>query len=407
MAGAPRDLGDGLVLRPAGPADHDGIVALNTAVHGDDERGAVEHLLPQRWAVVVDAAGRVVSCSVLLDHEGRYGSVPVRIGQVEYVATAEDVRRRGLVRAQFEHHHEVSAALGQHLTLVTGIPYFYRRLGYGYGLQWPERLRLVDRHLTVDPTWVVEPATADDVDALAGLAERAHAAADLVAFRPRADWAWLVAQAAEHGEQVLVARRGGDGPAEGFVRLQRRPSDAFARCEVFDAAADSVDAARALLAHARQGDLGADLAVLDRPGTPWSAAMRAAAEPTQDYHPVYARVPDPVAFLRHVAPVLSERLAAAPFAEESGTLVLSTYESAIHLSYAGGRVTGVEAGPGIEDPFEEGLPGIAPDALPALLLGRFGASALDARVDDAMLGPALPLLDVLFPPMRVDLPTTV
>ncbi|HMQ26178.1 MAG TPA: hypothetical protein PKA98_09335, partial [Acidimicrobiales bacterium] len=124
-------------------------------------------------------------------------------------------------------------------------------------------------------------------------------------------------------------------------------------------------------------------------------------------HPVYARIPDAVAFLRHVAPTLSERLAASAFAGEEGTLVLSTYESAIHLSYAGGQVTGVEAGPGIEDPFEEGLPGLPPDALPALLLGRFGASALDARVDDAMLGPALPLLDVLFPPMRVDLPTTV
>lgn len=406
MADEPRDLGDGLVLRAATPADHDGIVALNTAAHGEDERGAVEHLLGERWTVVIDGEGRVVSCCVLLDHEGRYGPVPIRIGQVEYVATEPDVRRRGLVRAQFEHHHAVSAAIGQHLTLVTGIPYFYRRLGYGYGLQWPERLRLVDRHLAADPAWTVERADDGDVDALVALAGRAHAAADLAAFRPREDWAWLVARSIDHGEEVLVARRAGGRP-QGFARLQRRPEDAFARCEVFDAAADSVGAARALLAHARGGDLGADLAVLDRPGTPWSAAARAVAEPTQDYHPVYARIPDPVGFLRHLAPVLSERLAASPFAGEEGTLVLSTYESAIHLSYADGRVTAVEAGPGIEDPFEEGLPGLAPDALPALLLGRFGASALDARVDDAMLGPALPLLDVLFPPMRVDLPTTV
>ena len=402
-----RELGDGLVLRPARPSDHAAIVALSVAAHGERERGAVEHLLPQRWAVVVDGDGRVASCSVLLDHEGRYGSVPIRLGQIEYVATDPEVRRRGLVRAQFEHHHAVSASLGQHLTVVTGIPYFYRRLGYGYGLQWPQGLRLVDRRLAADPDWTVERATETDVDDLVALTERAHAAADLVALRPRGDWAWLVTRSIDHGEEVLVARRGAGAPVEGFLRLQRRPDDAVGRCEAFDAAADSVAAARALLAHARRGDLGAELAVLDRPGTPWSAAVGAVAEHAQDYHPVYARIPDAVAFLRHVAPTLSERLAASAFAGEEGTLVLSTYESAIHLSYAGGQVTGVEAGPGIEDPFEEGLPGLPPDALPALLLGRFGASALDARVDDAMLGPALPLLDVLFPPMRVDLPTTV
>ena len=50
---------------------------------------------------------------------------------------------------------------------------------------------------------------------------------------------------------------------------------------------------------------------------------------------------------------------------------------------------------------------LAVQALPALLLGRFGATGLEDRVDDVLLGPAGPLLDVLFPPMRADLPTTV
>ncbi|MCB1013655.1 MAG: GNAT family N-acetyltransferase [Acidimicrobiales bacterium] len=401
-----QDLGGGRVLRAGRADDTEALLALSEAAHGPSELGAVRHLLddPGRWTVVT-ARGRVVSCSVLLDHAGRYGHVPVRFGQVEYVATDADHRRQGLVRAQFEWHHRVAAHLGHHFTLITGIPYFYKRLGYSYGLQWPPRLRPAERWgEPVDP-WVVAPATAADVDALSRLHHEAHAAADLVTFRPRADWEWLVTGAAGHGEELLVARR--DGVAEGYARLQRHPGARVGRCEVFDAATSSVGAARALLAHARAGDLGADLAVLDRPGTPWSAALRGRASPARDYHPLYVRLPDPVGFLRHVRPVLSERLARSPFAGERGSLLVSCYMSAVRIDFADGEVTAVDAAPGIEDPFEEGLPGVAPDAMPALLLGRFGATGLEDRVDDVLLGPAGPLLDVLFPPMRADLPTTV
>ena len=64
-------------------------------------------------------------------------------------------------------------------------------------------------------------------------------------------------------------------------------------------------------------------------------------------------------------------------------------------------------GPAMEDPFEEGHAGVAPDSLDALLLGRFGATALEDRIDDVMLGPDRPLLDVLFPALRAAVPMPV
>ena len=395
-----------LVLRPAGPADAEGIVALSVSAHGESEAGAVTHLLerPESWAVVVDGE-QVVSTAVLLDHEGRYGPVPIRFGQVEYVATDPDHRRRGLVRALFDHLHHRSAGLGHQFTVVSGIPYFYRRLGYQYGLQYPPRYRLLDRTLSTTEPWDVGPATPGDVDHLVRLHEDAHGAADLVTFRPRADWEWLVRRAAGHGEEVFVARR--DGRVEGFGRLQRHPGALVGRAELLEGAAESVGAARALLAHARGGDLGEELAVVDRPGTPFSHALHGAGEPSQDYLALYTRLPDPVAFLRHVRPALSQRLAASGFAGDHGTLVISLYDRTILVPYDHGEVGDATWGPAMEDPFEEGHAGVAPDALDALLLGRFGASGLDERVDDVMLGPDRPLLDVLFPALRADVPMTV
>lgn len=399
-------LDGGLVLRVGREEDHDAVVALNVAAHGDSEAGAVRHLLrrPEQWCVVVDG-DRVISTSVLLELEARYGTVPFALGQIEYVATDPAYRRRGLVRAQFDHLHRRSARLGQAMTLITGIPYFYRRLGYQYGLQYPPRYRLVDRTLAAPGPWTVGPAGVGDVDDLARLHAAAHAAADLVVFRARSDWEWLVREADRHGEEVFVARR--DGRVEGFGRLQRHPDAVVARTEMYEAAAESVGAARALLVHARSGEGSADLAVVDRPGTTFSVALHAVAEPSHDYLAIYTRIPDPVAFLVLVRPVLSARLAASPFADERGTLVLSLFNRSIVLPYDHGEVGIAAWGPAIEDPYEEGLSGIAPDALDALLLGRLGAAALEDRVDDAMLAHDLPLLDVLFPRMRADVPMTI
>ena len=50
------------------------------------------------------------------------------------VATRPAYRKRGLVRAVFEMAHARSAAKGELVQVITGIPYFYRQFGYEYAL---------------------------------------------------------------------------------------------------------------------------------------------------------------------------------------------------------------------------------------------------------------------------------
>jgi hypothetical protein len=106
-------------------------------------------------------------------------------------------------------------------------------------------------------------------------------------------------------------------------------------------------------------------------------------------------------------PVLSDRLRRSILRGSSGRLLLSLYTSSILLSYAGGEVRRVEAGPGEQNPVEKGGAGVPPDLIATLIYGRYGAKGLDARHDDIRLGPAAPIMDVLFPRIEADIVTSL
>ena len=68
-----------------------------------------------------------------------------------------------------------------------------------------------------------------------------------------------------------------------------------------------------------------------------------------------------------------------------------------------GVVTGARRDPDPElDPMDDDKVGVAPDALPALLLGRFGAEELELRHDDVGYVADRALMGVLFPKRSFD-----
>lgn len=393
------------LVREATPADHEDIVALNRSVFGPREGAAVDHLLrhpgygPGRWTVAADRDGGVVSCATSLPHTLRYGATPVPVVQVEYVATAPEHRRHGLVRAQFDLHHRWADEAGALLTFVTGIPFIYRRLGYGFGFEYADPVEVT----TPPPTPAgieVGPATADDVGALAALHRERTDRADVAVGTDEAAWSWLLAGAPRWDESLFVARRG--PTIVGVARLQPRPEERHAEAQ---GAATDPDAAQALVAAvaARVGDLR--LFLLAHHGDPWAVAARAAGhhDPAR-FNAVYARVPDLARFLDHIRPELSARLAASDRADTTGELVLGCYETGVVLSYADGEVTGVRPDPRPAlDPLDDDGVGVPPDQVPALVLGRWGAEELERRIDDVGFVADRDLMAVLFPRLTVDL----
>ena len=144
-----RDLGDGLVMRRSTPEDADALAEFNGKIHGENEVdtqrvAAWTHdllarphptLRPDDFTIVEETVtGRIVSSLNLIPQTWSYEGIEFSVGRPELVGTLPEFRDRGLVRAQFEEIHKWSAARGDKVLGITGIPYYYRLFGYEMAL---------------------------------------------------------------------------------------------------------------------------------------------------------------------------------------------------------------------------------------------------------------------------------
>jgi len=137
----PRDLGDGLVLRTATPADVEAVAQFNGRIHGAERADKFDPMVaawardfcseqhptcgPSNVFLVEDTrAVKIVSSMCLIPQTWTYAGIPFEVGRPEAVGTDPDYRRRGLVRAQFEALHAKSAAMGHLVQGITGILWY-------------------------------------------------------------------------------------------------------------------------------------------------------------------------------------------------------------------------------------------------------------------------------------------
>ncbi len=197
--GLPRDLGDGLTLRWATPDDAEAVAQFNLAMHSDPPgeetflyhwthdlmRGDHPTTKASDFTVVTDTDGRIISSLNLISQTWAYDGIPFAVGRPELVATLPEYRRRGLVRQQMALIHQKSAARGELVQAITGIPWYYRQFGYEMGLDLGGGRQLFwarpgnDEKVETEP-YQVRPATADDIPVLQEL-YTAHLGRSLIA----------------------------------------------------------------------------------------------------------------------------------------------------------------------------------------------------------------------------------
>jgi len=384
-AGAlPRDLGGGLTLRQATPADLEALADFNAQIHRDrgveepNERvrvlvqdlmsGTHPAVRPEDFAMVEDTrTGAIVSSLNLISQTWTYEGIPFEVGRPEMVGTHPDYRRRGLIRAQFETIHRWSAERGEMAQAITGIPWYYRQFGYemamtlgggrvGYRPNVPE---LKDGE---DEPYRVRPATVDDLPFIAGLYDRSADRQPVHCLHSEAHWRYELngrSASNDDGRLLRVVETDAGEPVgflvhAGWLQGKQMWLSTYELEPGISWPAATPSVMRYLWT------TGEEYAARDaaRDGNRHGTACEAFGFGLGEEHPVYAafanrlpdvrepyawyiRVPDVMGFLRHVAPALERRLAASDAAGYTGEIKVSFYRSGLLLKLEQGRLAEV------------------------------------------------------------------
>jgi GNAT superfamily N-acetyltransferase len=385
-AGAlPRDLGDGLLLRRATPADTDALADFNAQIHRERDAsepdkgiwawthdlmsGALPTFYPEDFTLVEDTrTGAIVSSLNLIPQTWAYEGVPFMVGRVELVGTHPDYRRRGLIRAQFETVHRWSAERGEMVQAITGIPWYYRQFGYemamtegggrqGYGLHVPK--------LKEDESepYRVRPATEADLSFIAELYDRAAERQPIHCLRDEALWRYELCGQSEgsFGRRLLRVVETATGEPAGFLAHSDGLGDKGAWLSTYELKPDFSWLAVTPSVIRYLWATGETYAARDQKACemfgfslgvehPVYAVLAGRLPHVNDPYAWYIRVADVAGFLRHVAPALERRLAASGAAGYTGEIKVGFYRSGLLLRLEQGRLAEiVDWSPDAED----------------------------------------------------------
>ncbi len=442
-----KDLGDGLIARWSTVADIEKIGLLLSTIH----RSSADEPLNQRsqdlprvlmggtfpymgvgdFAIVEDTTQPmrpIVACTCFWRHQWRYAGIPFGVGRPEYVATDPAYRNRGLVRMLFAMFHARSAAEGHLLQAITGIPYFYRQFGYEYVLDLGGT-RTTYFHLIPEKQgdaaepYALRPATSDDIPQLTALYNQRRPTSLVWHDAIPAYWQFMTSfwddpdtrsrdavTLGWYGRYYMLVRQ--DKAVVGSVwlgtRRWGRGLDAGPELSL-DPQVNRAEIVpvllRALRTQAMQTPgVNADTPAcseiiwqLGRSNSFYDLLGEALAPRVEPPYAWYVRIADVPAFLRHIAPVLEERLANSVLAGYTGELKIDCYRGGLYLRFAQGKLDQVEPWrpPIYGDEATAGSPALT---LLQLLLGYRSLDELRAIYPDVWASDkARLLLEALFP----------
>ncbi len=352
----------GLHLRRAAtPEDVHAVLEAHLASFDEEDRLGLEWKLlhrpqhdPADLLLVEDTStGQVVSSVSLVKETWTYEGIPLRVGEVGIVSTRPDYRKQGLVRTLFKAYHHLALREGCLLSVIAGIPYFYRQFGYAYALPMGGGWRLYAEQIPApqegEPSrYAVRRAGEGDMPALQALYRAATQGLCVAPVLEGDIWAYqdnLPEAASERKETYLLEE---NGRPCGYWRINANEGG-WDKGVVFQAVylphremcLEALRFARAL-ALTRQEHTITLQVPLD---IPLAQTMRDFGAQAVRGYAWYVRVLDPVRLMFTIAPALEARLAQSPFAGFDGALRLSLYREALLLRFRQGRLHSVSLSP--------------------------------------------------------------
>jgi GNAT superfamily N-acetyltransferase len=379
-----RDLGDGLILRWSTAQDTENIAQLCSMVFRNkaDEpanefmfywigrlmRGDHPVMGSGDFGIVEDTrkeGNPLVACTCLWRHTWEYEGVRFAIGRPEIVGSDPAYRNRGLIRALFEMVHARSEAEGHLAQAITGIAYFYRQFGYEYALDLDGKrvtyLSLIPKLKEGESEpFTLREATVEDIPLVMEYYNRRRATSIVWADVSEDYWRYMLegwkAQPERDKTDTLLMIVDATGAPQGYVLTMTKRRGKGLGVWALDAAAGvNVQAVmpsvlRALQAYGLQMPTSKPDAeplseisfMLGRTHPVYDVLGDALAPFQEKPYAWYVRVADLPAFIRHIAPVLEQRLANSMLVGYTGEIKLDFYQGGLRLVFEGGHLKSAE-----------------------------------------------------------------
>ena len=407
----PRELEAGLTLRVAQNAeDLERIAELHALVFEPSAAAFTRALAghypgvrPEDFVFVQDRlTGEAVSSLCLVPTTWMYEGVELRVAELGIVATHPDYRRAGLIREQMRWFEGQLEARQFDLSSIQGIPYFYRRFGYEYIIPmeggYELRPEQVPEPLAADAGFGVRQATEEDIPLLQKLLAAAGQGLAVSLRRDPQVWRYQDDPRRTDEDALETYLVCDDEQPVGYFRLYRHETHSHSGVRLVEASPlpyrGCLAALRACKALAPQREYAQTIRVSLPPSSPLARMAGYLGGRWLQPYAWQVRIPNAVRFLKRIAPVLEQRLAASFLAGYNSFLRIDLYVDTIELDLQAGHVADVRSLGRLESRAVR-LPWWAAWQL---WLGHRSRAELCAWYPDARVDAALqPLVDALFP----------
>ncbi|NVM46407.1 MAG: GNAT family N-acetyltransferase [Candidatus Lokiarchaeota archaeon] len=153
------------------------ILELNVNVHGESVRDYINHIVinhPRKEDVLFlyikdSNSNKIVSSISLMPLEWRFGSTTIPVCEMGFVGTLEKYRGKGLIVELNNLYERIMAETGYIISVIRGIPYYYRKLGYEFAIPLDHRMLLSLSKIPLEDLNFLEirKANSDDINFIA------------------------------------------------------------------------------------------------------------------------------------------------------------------------------------------------------------------------------------------------
>lgn len=374
-----RQIGENLLLRWSTPADYDQLCKLYSFIFRANAEAPLNTHTPlylrnliggkhpflslYDFAVVQrQDTGEIVASANLLKQTWDYQGTLLQVGRPEIVASHPDYRKQGLIRAIFELLHARSEQRGDILQAITGIPYFYRLFGYEYAIDL-ESSRTVPFSAipaslsSENEPYYLRPAQADELTWIAQCYEQQRKQIAITTVIDDDYWRWMldagkkkfihtwqpqiICEADGHriGYAIVSAQRFSANlmvPMVGLIEGYSYSNLIASLLRGIQQLADQITVVKA--------DAGEASAIWFNlyEQHPLYQHLGRLSKPADDVYAWYIRIPDLLALVRQLKPVLEWHLRQSICAGYSGELRLNFYRSGLLLRFEKGLITAIE-----------------------------------------------------------------